>query len=55
MILTFIIILFSVPSENKKDIRSIEQTMNDIQAKKRLKIANEKDSAQIPINIDAIN
>lgn len=26
-----------VPSENKKDIRSIEQTMADIQAKKRLK------------------
>lgn len=26
-----------VPSENKKDVRSIEQTMADIQAKKRLK------------------
>uniref|UniRef100_U5EK95 R3H domain-containing protein n=1 Tax=Corethrella appendiculata TaxID=1370023 RepID=U5EK95_9DIPT len=26
-----------VPSANKKDIRSIEQTMNDIQAKKKLK------------------
>ncbi|KAJ6635147.1 Sperm-associated antigen 7 [Pseudolycoriella hygida] len=27
-----------VPSENKRDIRSIEQTMADIQAKKRLKL-----------------
>ncbi|XP_055912414.1 sperm-associated antigen 7 [Eupeodes corollae] len=27
-----------VPSKNKKDLRSIEQTMADIQAKKRLKI-----------------
>lgn len=30
-------ILYTVPSENKKDVRSIEQTMADIQAKKRLK------------------
>lgn len=30
-----------VPSANKKDIRSIEQTMADIQAKKRLKIQHE--------------
>lgn len=29
-----------VPSENKKDVRSIEQTMADIQAKKRLKISH---------------
>lgn len=28
---------YIVPSENKKDVRSIEQTMADIQAKKRLK------------------
>lgn len=31
---------FSVPSENKKDIRSIEQTMADIQAKKKLKLTH---------------
>ncbi|XP_055621692.1 sperm-associated antigen 7 homolog [Toxorhynchites rutilus septentrionalis] len=30
-----------VPSENKRDIRSIEQTMADIQAKKKLKIQHE--------------
>ncbi|KAJ8975840.1 hypothetical protein NQ317_001237 [Molorchus minor] len=30
-----------VPSENKKDIRSIEQTMADIRAKKRQKLNNE--------------
>ncbi|KAF5300750.1 hypothetical protein FQA39_LY10995 [Lamprigera yunnana] len=30
-----------VPSENKKDIRSIEQTMADIRAKKRLKTTHE--------------
>lgn len=30
-----------VPSENKKDVRSIEQTMADIQAKKRLKTMHE--------------
>lgn len=29
-----------VPSENKKDVRSIEQTMADIQAKKRLKTSH---------------
>lgn len=29
-----------VPSENKKDVRSIEQTMADIQAKKRLKLTH---------------
>lgn len=31
---------FLVPSENKKDVRSIEQTMADIQAKKRLKLTH---------------
>ncbi|XP_018562649.1 sperm-associated antigen 7 [Anoplophora glabripennis] len=30
-----------VPSENKKDIRSIEQTMADIRAKKRQKLSND--------------
>uniref|UniRef100_A0A6B2E9X4 R3H domain-containing protein n=1 Tax=Phlebotomus kandelakii TaxID=1109342 RepID=A0A6B2E9X4_9DIPT len=29
-----------VPSENKKDLRSIEQTLSDIQAKKRLKTSH---------------
>lgn len=38
---SFSIIFYTVPSENKKDIRSIEQTMADIQAKKRLKLTNE--------------
>ncbi|XP_055846220.1 sperm-associated antigen 7 [Episyrphus balteatus] len=32
-----------VPSKNKKDLRSIEQTMADIQAKKRLKIETENE------------
>ncbi|KAJ8958924.1 hypothetical protein NQ318_019693 [Aromia moschata] len=32
-----------VPSENKKDVRSIEQTMADIRAKKRQKLSNETD------------
>ncbi|XP_058120361.1 sperm-associated antigen 7 [Anopheles ziemanni] len=31
-----------VPSENKKDVRSIEQTMADIQAKKKLKTEHSK-------------
>lgn len=35
----------AVPSENKKDVRSIEQTMADIQAKKRLKTAHTNESA----------
>lgn len=30
---------FLVPSENKKDNRSIEQTMADIRAKKKQKLA----------------
>lgn len=34
-----------VPSENKKDQRSIEQTMADIQAKKRLKIQHQSSSS----------
>ncbi|XP_075155080.1 sperm-associated antigen 7 [Haematobia irritans] len=32
-----------VPSKNKKDIRSIEQTLADIQAKKRLKLQQQKE------------
>lgn len=32
-----VLFLIPVPSANKRDIRSIEQTMADIQAKKRLK------------------
>jgi tetrahydromethanopterin S-methyltransferase subunit F len=31
----------SVPSENKKDVRSIEETLNDIRAKKRQKTTND--------------
>ena len=31
----------SVPSENKKDVRSIEETLNDIRAKKRQKTMND--------------
>ena len=30
----------SVPSENKKDLRSIEETLNDIRAKKRQRMTN---------------
>ena len=33
-----------VPSENKKDLRSIEQTMADIQARKRMKLNNESET-----------
>lgn len=33
-------IFFSVPSENKKDVRSIEQTLADIQSKKRQKVSH---------------
>lgn len=32
------LVLFLVPSENKKDQRSIEQTLADIQSKKRMKL-----------------
>uniref|UniRef100_A0A182WAZ1 R3H domain-containing protein n=1 Tax=Anopheles minimus TaxID=112268 RepID=A0A182WAZ1_9DIPT len=35
-----------VPSENKKDVRSIEQTMADISAKKRLKTQHPEPPAQ---------
>lgn len=34
----------TVPSANKRDVRSIEQTMADIQAKKRLKKSSEEDA-----------
>lgn len=37
---------FSVPSENKKDLRSIEQTLADIREKKRLKIENDSTQSQ---------
>lgn len=32
-----------VPSKNKKDMRSIEQTLADIQAKKRLKLQQQQE------------
>lgn len=32
--------MFAVPSENKKDSRSIEQTLADIQNKKKMKQAD---------------
>ncbi|XP_050054538.1 SCAN domain-containing protein 3 isoform X1 [Aphis gossypii] len=35
-----------VPSENKKDLRSIEQTLADIREKKRLKIENDNSQSQ---------
>jgi len=38
--------VFSVPSENKKDLRSIEQTLADIREKKRLKIENDNSQSQ---------
>lgn len=38
----FFAFLISVPSENKKDQRSIEQTMADIQAKKKLKTQHQE-------------
>jgi len=36
-----------VPSENKKDVRSIEQTMADIRAKKRLKTNHETQDGDV--------
>lgn len=36
----FLLIISLVPSANKKDIRSIEETQRDIQAKKRLKTSH---------------
>lgn len=33
-------LLSLVPSENKKDVRSIEETMNEIRARKRQKTSN---------------
>lgn len=38
-----------VPSKNKKDIRSIEQTLADIQAKKRLKLQNQQEQQQLEL------
>ncbi|XP_041566589.1 sperm-associated antigen 7 [Drosophila elegans] len=35
-----------VPSKNKKDMRSIEQTLADIQAKKRLRLAQQQELEQ---------
>ncbi|SPP79451.1 sperm-associated antigen 7 [Drosophila guanche] len=35
-----------VPSKNKKDMRSIEQTLADIQAKKRLKLQQQQEQQQ---------
>lgn len=44
--MSYITNTFSVPSENKKDLRSIEQTLADIREKKRLKIENENSQNQ---------
>jgi len=41
-----IIIFVLVPSENKKDSRSIEQTLADIQKKKRMKLENRSSQNQ---------
>lgn len=38
--------LLLVPSENKKDLRSIEQTLADIREKKRMKMENESSQSQ---------
>lgn len=38
---TSLSIISTVPSENKKDSRSIEQTLADIQSKKKLKKSGE--------------
>ncbi|CAG9814128.1 unnamed protein product [Phaedon cochleariae] len=38
-----------VPSENKKDVRSIEQTMADIRAKKRQK--NDTETSEVPPDV----
>jgi hypothetical protein len=40
VLLVIIKTLFTVPSENKKDVRSIEQTLADIQSKKRQKVSH---------------
>lgn len=39
-------ILLLVPSENKKDLRSIEQTLADIREKKRMKMESESLQSQ---------
>ncbi|XP_037934213.1 sperm-associated antigen 7-like [Teleopsis dalmanni] len=44
-----------VPSKNKKDMRSIEQTLADIQAKKKLKLQQQQQQVESPIQIEAIN
>lgn len=36
-----------VPSKNKKDMRSIEQTLADIQAKKRLRLQQQQEQEQV--------
>ena len=35
------VLWFPVPSENKKDLRSIEETLQDIRTKKRARIAQQ--------------
>lgn len=45
---------FIVPSENKKDIRSIEQTMADIQAKKKLKVSHDSDTSIIDVHKEIV-
>lgn len=37
----YVLFSFTVPSENKKDQRSIEQTLADIQSKKKLKTSHD--------------
>ncbi|KAH8263613.1 hypothetical protein KR044_011403 [Drosophila immigrans] len=38
-----------VPSKNKKDMRSIEQTLADIQAKKRLKLQQQQEQLELEL------
>lgn len=46
LLFIYILLVSTVPSENKKDCRTIEQTMSDIRSKKRLKIS-ETESRQV--------
>lgn len=37
LLLSFVWYFFAVPSENKKDVRSIEETLNDIRKRKKFR------------------
>lgn len=50
----FVLVVVSVPSENKRDMRTIEDVQADIQAKKKMKLSHTVTTVDQPPNTEPI-